>query len=525
MVEYLDKNTLESPQKQTNLDVVGNLCCEKINNVLNLDIELDGDLIDVVLKTRILDFLLSGEKDERIQKQIVFFSNICSNIIRNSTEEWKENVSCKYVINKYKPGKYDSLMHLFKSNKPIGEENLSFFIDDFVKNIDLIDGNMVDLNKNNISQKEIVESQILGLSGDKQRKILEKIYSNYKKNNKTKKTLMAVIVGLVGGWEKQDRRIKKRGYEKYLLYKTQGKEPTIKLYTQTVQKLSTILLEKPEIGEGIVDKETGRLIFDNEKSVSNNCFDIDRHTKLSLKKYNFKKSLLIGTRDEKIKNQRTFFDKIVSNIEKQEKNNFTTLYKFLWKKENKGSFALRRLMKGTHPIGEKNLNLIFEILFSKKKLLEKVVNIDDIKITNNDLLFFRISKLTIGEQKLFLEVLHENISKSDKYKNIVNRGGGKIAATLKNFINPLKTNFKEKYIRQKIKDVLYSTQKRIPTHILNLLVEKLLEDTDLFTSILDMKTGKLVLLECEQDELQEEVQEIKKINYLKDLYKKYSQKK
>jgi hypothetical protein len=46
----------------------------------------------------------------------------------------------------------------------------------------------------------------------------------------------------------------------------------------------------------------------------------------------------------------------------------------------------------------------------------------------------------------------------------------------------------EKYIRQKIKDVLYTIQKRIPNDILELLVERLLDDTDLFINILDLKT-------------------------------------
>ena len=144
MVEIAEENTLNLKEKQTEMSVVWNVCSNKVNKLLDIDLELDKDLVDIVLKARILDFLLSWSKKERIEKQIVFFSTICSNILENYQGKLKENTSCTYILNKYKPWKYASLAYLFKRDKPIWKDNLSFFLDEILKNKNLLNNSVID---------------------------------------------------------------------------------------------------------------------------------------------------------------------------------------------------------------------------------------------------------------------------------------------------------------------------------------------------------------------------------------------
>lgn len=483
---------------------------DHVDKLINLDKRTNKDLLNQVLKTRILNFLSSWSNEEKIEIQIVFFANVCSNIFEESTENWKDNLSCKYIINRYKPGKYDSLMQLYLRNKPIGEDVLSFFIDDFLMDLDILKWT-IDLECKQISQRELFESQISRLSWNEQMMFLETLFINLQNIDGVEVWLMESIVKLVWWWENQDRKIRKKWYKKFLMYEWEWKKKYIKLHPHIIIKLVESLVERPELQKGIFNKQTSEINNKIRTSNKKEKFVISDSQKYETRKNILIRDLLDWDRETIIKKQNVFFEKVCSNIPNKRKDSFTTISKFLWEKEDKSSFSLRRLIKWTHPINENNLYSIIERLFSVDPKFEELFNLEKIKVSKNELLFYWVSRKSTEEQRRFLKFIYEEICESEEYKNITNKWWGGIAATLKNFINPLKYKLSEKYLRQKIKDVLYTDQKKIPKDILDLLIIRLLEECNL------LSFNKLVSLSFTLDE--EETKK-RRLDIFKQLHKK-----
>lgn len=453
----------------------------QVDGILKLDKDKDKDLINQIIKTRILNFLLSWELKERIEKQIVFFANICSNILRWSWEKWKEDISCKYVINRYKPGKYDSLNYLYMRKKNLWEESLSFYIDYFLKDLEIFD-NVIETNKYTFSKKEIIKAQIQRLNWEQQMKLLEELYKNLQKNNEHSNWLLKSICKLIWLLDSNDKKQNKRSYQQLLMYKSQWKEQYIKLHTHVINSLSDILINRPELSSWIFDKKNLKISNKIKKHNKKDGFIIEDNLKYETQKNKIVRSLIdFENREDNIRVQKDFFSKIYDKIQKKEKDIYTTISKFLWEKEHPESFSLRRLLNWNNPINEKNLYLIINKLIEIDESFVDLLWIKEIETSVNDVLFYWISKKSTEEQRQFLKHLYDKLSTKKEYVGITNRLQWKLASTIKNFINPLKYKLSEIYLRQKIKDVMYTKQKKIPKDILNLLIIRLLEEDELFS--------------------------------------------
>ncbi len=479
MPEKLVKKVSVQLKKSADFFDIQDRAKEKTYKIINLNKETNKELLNVVFKTRILNLLLLWNKKERIEKQIVFFAHICTNIFTESSENWKKDISCKYIINRYKSGKYDSLMQLYRRNKPIWEDVLSFFIDEFLSNLNLLKW-ILDFKNNKVTQKEIFESQISRLNWSEQRVFLEILFKNLKKEDNIKDWLMKSIVKLVWWWEKQERKTKRKWYKKYLMYEGQWKNKYIKLYPYIISKLSDRLINRPELQKWIFNQRTFIVSSKIKKEKQEDKYIIPDEIIYRTQKYKLIKNLLSWNRQEKIEKQKTFFTNVWKHILEKKKDLFTTISKYLWKKECNISFSLRRLLKWTHPINENNLYLIIERLFSINPKFEDIFNLRGITISKNDVLSCWISRKTNEKQIKFLTFVYQKISSSEKYKNIINKRWWGIAATIKDFINPLRYKFSERCMRQKIKDTLYVKQKKIDKDILDLLIIRLLEEKELF---------------------------------------------
>lgn len=499
MTEDLDRetplwNTRSNNQRDWTTATVKQIS-EEIHETLTQEKKIDQELINIVLKTRLLNQLLSWDKEERVSKQKDFFSIICKNIVNNLRWELKENAECFYILNKYKPWKYDSLRALFAENKPMWEDWLLFFIDEIIKAPRLLSW-ISWLNKENITKFEIIESQISRLDWDNQMKLLQQICINLNQDGTDKKNLAKTIVDLIWWRKNQDKKVRKSWRINYLMYQTEWVRKTIKLHPHIIQKISKILIEKKELEEWIICSKTWKLCINEEdKNNKENILDIPDKSKKKVRQFIFINNMQSLSKEEKIKKQKDVFRQIISFIWDENIKDISSLHNiFIDNKKTRANIqsVLWKLDRDEYPISDFSVSLIFDKVFNNQGDFEKLFNLEEKEVSNRDILYSFIASFTNSEQKIFLKWLYENICTLKEYKNIINIWKWQQISTLKNFLNPLENWFKEIYIRNMLKNVIFTDNRTIPENILELLVKKLLEDSRLFTNLIDVKTWTLI---------------------------------